>query len=166
MASQTPISSYVTHWGLFLFIVFAWLAWETRQWMAATPVSALKKLKPYQLWLELALGLIIAILLYLAYRKTFAGWIALPLGIWAGILMLRPKQPDSKRLALFWIGTALLITIVVELITVQGDIGRMNTIFKFYLQAWTLLSVSGGAAFAWTLIDLHFWRARWRNIWR
>ena len=165
-ASRTPISSYLTHWGLYLFVIFSWLVWETRQWMAATPVSALKKLKPFQLLLELALALFIVFLLYLAYKKVSVGWIALPLGAWAGILMLRPKQSDMKRLALFWIGTALLITVVVELYTVRGDIGRMNTIFKFYLQAWTLLAVSGGAAFAWMLFDFHTWLPRWRNAWQ
>jgi uncharacterized membrane protein len=97
---------------------------------------------------------------------TWVGWIALPLAAWAGLLILRPDQPDVKRLALFWVGTALMITIVVELFTVRGDIGRMNTIFKFYLQAWTLLSVSGGAAFAWVLADLHIWRPRWRTLWQ
>jgi uncharacterized membrane protein len=88
------------------------------------------------------------------------------LAAWAGVLIIRPDQPDVKRLALFWVGTALLITIVVELFTVRGDIGRMNTIFKFYLQAWTLLAVSGGAALAWLLADLHTWRPRWRNTWQ
>jgi len=165
-ASQTPMASYLTHWGLFLFIIFAWLIWETRQWMAATPVSSLKKLKPFQLLIELALALIIVLLLYLAYRKVSIGWIALPLAAWAGMLLFRPDQPDTKRLVLFWIGTALLITIVVELFTVRGDIGRMNTIFKFYLQAWTLLSVSSGAAFVWTLTDVLTWRPRWRNTWQ
>ena len=165
-ASQTPISSYLTHWGLFLFLIFSWLVWETHQWMAATPVSSLAKLKPFKILIELALAVFIVALLYLAYRKVWIGWIALPLAAWAGVLMLRPDQPDTKRLALFWVGTAMLITIVVELFTVHGDIGRMNTIFKFYLQAWTLLAVSGGAAFIWVLVDVHTWLPRWRNVWQ
>jgi YYY domain-containing protein len=165
-ASHTPMTSYLIHWGLFLFLIFAWLVWETRQWMVATPVSSLNKLKPYHLIIELALALVIVLLLYLAYRKVSIGWVALPLAAWAGVLLLRPDQPDTKRLVLFWTGTALLITIVVELFTVRGDIGRMNTIFKFYLQSWTLLSVSGGAALVWVLSDIHTWRPRWRNIWQ
>jgi uncharacterized membrane protein len=151
---------------LFLFIIFFWLAWETRQWMAATPASALSKLKPYVLWIELGLALFFMSLLFLAYRGIWVGWIALPLVVWAGILLLRPDSPDAKRLALFWTGTALTITLVVELVTVRGDIGRMNTIFKFYLQAWALLSVSAGAAFTWVLSDVAIWRPRWRNLWQ
>ncbi|MFN3492345.1 MAG: DUF2298 domain-containing protein, partial [Anaerolineales bacterium] len=30
-ASRTPLGSYFTQWGLFLFIITAWLAWETRE---------------------------------------------------------------------------------------------------------------------------------------
>jgi YYY domain-containing protein len=45
---RTPTSSYLTHWGLFLFVLVTWMAWETRDWMAKTPLSALRKLEPYR----------------------------------------------------------------------------------------------------------------------
>jgi YYY domain-containing protein len=162
--THTPIWSYLTHWGLFLFIITAWLAWETRQWMAATPVSSLRKLQPYLFIIEGGLALLLAALLYMALKGVQVGWLALPLAAWAGLLLLRPDQPDEKRLVLFLTGTALLITIVVELVVVRGDIGRMNTVFKFYLQAWVLLAVSAAAAFGWLLAEIDQWRLRWRGF--
>lgn len=75
---------------------------------------------------------------------------AFPMAAWAGILLLRPRQLPAKRFILFLTGTALVLTLVVELIVLVGDIGRMNTVFKFYLQAWTMLSIS--AAFAFILV--------------
>ena len=66
----TPIWSYLTHWLVFLFIVVSWMAWETREWMASTPVSSLRKLKPYQLLIEAVLVLIVLALLYLQYRMN------------------------------------------------------------------------------------------------
>ena len=45
---RSDISSYLIHWGVFLFFIVSWLIWETRQWLAETPVSALRKLRPYQ----------------------------------------------------------------------------------------------------------------------
>jgi YYY domain-containing protein len=162
----TPIWSYLTHWTVMLFIVVSWMAWETREWMASTPVSSLRKLKPYQLLIEGALVLIVLAMLVLAYRKISVGWIALPIAAWAGVLLLRPSMPDAKRFVLFLIGTALLVTVVVDLVVVRGDIGRANTIFKFYLQAWLLLAVSAGAAFAWTLSAFFKWLPGWRVFWQ
>lgn len=162
--SHTPIGSYFAHWGVFLFIITGWLAWETRQWMASTPVSSLNKLRPYQILILGSVADFLLALIYLAYRGVEVGWVALPLAVWAGVLVLRPGQSDLKRFALFLVGTALLITIVVEVEVVHGDIGRMNTIFKFYLQAWALLSVAAAAALVWLLEDIRTWRPAWRNF--
>jgi uncharacterized membrane protein len=88
------------------------------------------------------------------------------MAFWAAILILRSNQSDAKRWVLFMIGTSLALTIAVEVIVLVGDIGRMNTVFKLYLQAWTMLSVSAAAAFGWTLPAVTSWRTRWRNLWQ
>jgi len=162
----TPLASYFTHWGLLLFIVVSWLTWETREWMAQTPLSALRKLKPYQLLIEGALIFLALAMLVLQYKGTSVGWIALPIAAWAGVLLLNPKITDAKRFVLFLIGTAMFITILVEVVVVRGDIGRQNTIFKFYLQAWFMLTVSAGAALAWVLPAFFRWLPGWRIFWQ
>ena len=93
-------------------------------------------------------------------------WVILPLAAWAGILLLRPGMPDIKRLVLFWVGTGLLITLVVEVVVVRGDIGRMNTVFKFYLQVWALFALSAAAALGWLLEPVRRWLPGWRIFWR
>jgi uncharacterized membrane protein len=63
------------------------------------------------------------------------------------------------------VGLAIALTLGVEIVVLDGDIGRQNTVFKFYLQAWLLLSVAGGTAFAWLIQSSLRWRAGLRNVW-
>jgi len=93
-------------------------------------------------------------------------WLVLPLAAWAGLLLLRPGMSDSKRIVLFLVGTGLMLTLAVEIIVVSGDIGRMNTVFKFYLHVWTLFAVSAGAALGWLFGALPRWASRWRPLWQ
>jgi YYY domain-containing protein len=163
---RTPTSAYLWHWGLFLFVIVSWMAWETRDWMAKTPASSLHKLKPYRGLIEVAALLLVLAVLGLLYLKVHIAWLALPLAAWAGVLILRPNQPDAKRFILFLIGTGLVLTLMVELIVLVGDIGRMNTVFKFYLQVWTFFAISSGAALGWLALDLHEWLPQWRTPWQ
>ncbi len=175
--TRTPISSYLAHWGVFLFVIVSWMVWETREWMAATPLSALRRLKPYLNLILTALFLLLLLMVvqqvsvllpsnYAPWKGISVIWLVLPLAAWAGVLILRPGLPDSRRAVLFLIGTALMLTLMVEVVVVSGDIGRMNTVFKFYLQAWILLGLSAAAAFTWLLPELPKWTFRWRAFWQ
>ena len=161
----TPISAYLTHWGLFLLVIVAWLAWETREWLDSIPLSSLEKLRPWRTLIEIVAAAAAAIWLGMWVMGVRIVWLAWPLALWAGILLIRAEQPAAKRMVLFMVGTASLLTLMVEVVVLVGDIGRMNTVFKFYLQAWMLFALSAGAAFAWTLAEYHRWLPRWRTLW-
>ncbi len=163
---HTPIRSYFIHWGLFLFIALSWLVQESVDWMAKTPLSSLKKLNPY-FW---AIAGSFAILLLLVIGLVFIGvqisWIVLPLVFWSVILLLRPDRSDEQRAVLFMIPSGLVLTLAVELIVLRGDIGRMNTVFKFYLQAWTLLSLAAAVSLTWFYSAIRTtWLGFWRKFW-
>lgn len=162
----TPSYSYFIHWGLFLFVLLFWAAWETRDWMAKTPLSALRRLAPYRallLGLPICLALL-AIGLYLL--GAHVAWFVVGFGVWVSLLLLRRDTPDAKRIVLFLIGAGLFLTLMVEVIVLEGDIGRMNTVFKFYLQVWVLFAISAAAALSWTLPALDDWKPTWSLFWQ
>ena len=164
--SRTPLDSYFTHWGLFLFAIVSWMAWESYHWMKTTPQSALRRLAPYINWIYAGLILILISLIIFLILGVVVALVVIPIGVWAVILMFRPNRSDGGRFLLFLIGTAVMLTLVVELIYLPGDIGRMNTVFKFYLQAWILFGVSAGVCLGWVLKSLKYWKQRLTFIWQ
>jgi len=163
--THTPTSAYLMHWGIFLFFISAWLVWETRQWLASTPLSSLRKLEKYGQLLMVAATLFLFVLFLLFGLGVYVGWFVFPLLVWVGLLFLRPGVHEAKRLVLFMVGTGIFLTLMVEVIRLQGDISRMNTVFKFYLQAWILLGLAAALALAWTLDALRHWAPGWRGAW-
>jgi YYY domain-containing protein len=165
--SRTPLNDYFTHWGLFLFVLLFWLGWETVDWMMNTPASALRKLTPY---VGLIVGSLFGGFLLLAFMHLTWGvrihWFALPIAAWAAVLLFRPNTPDVKRLMLFLVGTGLFLTVMVEVIVISGDIARMNTVFKFYLQVWLLFGVTSAAGVGYISRALPRWNVSWLAAWQ
>jgi YYY domain-containing protein len=164
--THTPFWSYLTHWGVFLFVIISWMTWETRDWMASTPLRAVRKLEPYRGLIIASIVILVIWVIVLIFMDVSIGWFVLPLAAWAAILLLKPGLSDSRRVVLLLVGGGLLLTLVVEVLVLRGDIGRMNTVFKFYLQVWTLFAISAAAGLGWLLEALPFWSYSWRTIWK
>jgi uncharacterized membrane protein len=162
---KTPLWAYFDIHGLFIFLIVSLLVWETGRWLRSIYVRNLRGL-----WVGLMIALVVvialvvtAIVLSLAsYQVTL---VVLPLLVWIAILFFRRGQSPVMQFVLILTGLALGLTLGVEYVVLDGDIGRQNTVFKFYIQAWLLLSVIGGAAFSWLVSSINRWSSGLRNVW-
>jgi len=72
----------------------------------------------------------------------------------AGLTSYSAKLPGARYslVAVGMVVMAMALGAGVDVFTVKDDIDRMNTVFKFYLQAWVLLAMAA-AYFGWFLAD-------------
>lgn len=163
--NKTPLWAYFDIHGLFLFLIFSLLAWETARWLRSVYVRSLRGLWPLIVSVFVAAIAVIIGLFILATASYQVALVAGPLLIWIAVLFFRPGQSREMQFVFALAGLALALTLGVEFVVLDGDIGRQNTVFKFYIQAWMLFSVVGGAAFAWLFHHSIFWSGRLRNTW-
>ena len=146
---RTPVDRFLAIHGLFLFVAVTYLIVRTRRDLAALARSSGngEELPPSMEWLQLTVVVMLAV-----------GAIFGALGYWnavlvSGLLLLVLvagwqvlQFPDPSRpydaVALAMLTMAALIAIGVDLVTVEGDIGRMNTLFKYYLEVWVFMAIS------------------------
>lgn len=163
--NQTPLWAYWNIHGLFLFLITSLLIWETSRWLGNAYV---RDLRGQGIGLMIGAGVVVVILLgalILAMTGNQVALVAIPLIVWIAILFFRPGQSAPMQYVLVLAGFALSLTLGVEMVVLSGDIGRQNTVFKFYIQAWLLFSVAGGAAFAWLIQRADLWRFRVQLLW-
>ena len=70
------------------------------------------------------------------------------------------RESINDVFALGILALCVSIGVLVEIVTIKGDINRMNTVFKFYFQAWILF----GIVTAYFLYRLEYGRAAFRSL--
>jgi YYY domain-containing protein len=165
---RTTASQYLTIFGLLLFFVVTFILFDL---LAAGPgsvkipfirpnqflvskgaeesnqrrltASITYSTKPLLVRLTLAIA---AVLLVIVLAGAFGNNLT---ELLCGLLALTAvaawfRRNDPIRLFIIAMtGAAIVISLVVERYTLRGDIGRMNTVFKFYLEVWVLLALAG-----------------------
>ena len=164
--SKTYLFNYLTIYGLFLFFIATHLAREFRAWTRTWTTEGLQKLKPVAMPLLIALFLYVLIILIFMLRGYWVAPVVLTLLGIAGLLGLRHELPPARRIVLILISAALGLTLFVEIFVTAGDIGRMNTVFKIYMQVWLLLSVVGGVTAVWAWPSVQKRSETTRHIWK
>jgi YYY domain-containing protein len=178
---RTQLGDYLTVHGIFFFAVATFLIaqiFATRHdrgiirflRLATTRMSRLDHAMSLQRSLALpttayqdfttviVTGAIVVEIMFL-----IVGWgvfaLVTPFLVIAGLLVLRPDLEPGRRWVVLLIATALALTLMVEVLTYKGDIGRMNTVFKFYLQVWVFFGIAAaaGIGYIYTRIPKWWW---------
>ncbi len=139
---KTPIWAYFVHWGFFLFILISWVVFTVWHWMKTTPLASMEPYYHGRKSIILAMFVFLLLIVGLVIYGAKISLVALPLmAVFLVVLVFDRNASDTKRFVLLLLLAGLGLTVMVELIALKGDIGRMNTVFKFYLQAWTFFAV-------------------------
>jgi YYY domain-containing protein len=166
---KTRLHQYLIMFGTFVYAVAPFLfyrLWRVERDLRAAGTGSNGE-RRFPLGLVLILALLGSIcLLFMVVKLYLLALLSLLIGV--GLLaLLRGQRPaslpevtSSTSFVLLLAILALLLTFSVEFVYLKDAFGtRMNTVFKFYYQAWLLLGIS--AAFA--LYYLGPWtRGRWR----
>lgn len=172
----TPIDRYVAIHGLFLFIAATFLIHQSgrslvRAFRGLIPGNGSASPEGYprrdRFWKGLYLLFGLAALLYLLAAGYWTAAALTMLLVLTGMALwdvLASAEPDRlyRAVPLLLLGMALAIGFGVDFVRLNGDIGRMNTLFKLYLEAWVLFSVA--AAFMLWYLGYRGW-LRWRLGW-
>jgi YYY domain-containing protein len=96
---------------------------------------------------------LLALAIWWAWKGYWVLVLMVPLLALTAALLVQPGMPDQRRFVLALVFTAFLILVGVEFFYLKDHLDgdqqgwwRMNTLFKFYLQAWVMLGLGTGVS--------------------
>ena len=177
--NNTALLQFLAIHGLFIFIIGSYCIWELRPvaarvWGKARRLTVLSDTSengsgsvPVVERLQFGAGTLLALivgLLLAGYGLTALSsgfnWstvlvvgilFALTAAVGIRILGTGCRDAPAPAFACLMALTALSVVVGLDFIRVEGDIDRMNSVFKFYLQVWVLLALVA-AYMVWRLL--------------
>ena len=163
--SRTPLWAYLLIHGFFLFVLVSYLMVE---FLFGHDHNALVRSLRLNLkhgrhlvhlhrlfdrltkptpgfWLAVNLSWSFFILLVIVLLLDPVVGVALMLSSLAILLFMSAHPKPHHQFVLALIAIGFMLTAVVEIVVLKGDISRMNTVFKFYFQVWVLWSIASAA---------------------
>jgi YYY domain-containing protein len=159
----TPVNIYLWIYALLLFPVVTCLVIKVTE--RAEHSSAFRLASTLSFVGALIIGVALCAL---GYPVALA---AVPIAAFVAVLFFVPRpserQASGEDQRFLWliVGTAMALSLAVEVVVLEGDIGRMNTVFKFYLQVWILLSIAAAISLSWVWKRARRWRTNLRELW-
>ena len=157
----TDLLQYIVIHSVFLLLIISWLVYMCRERLSNALASVANGPSPGSgvagwIW-QIVLVLVAAVVASLALTgfATIAFVVVVGTSVLgAGLTSYSARLPGARYLlvAVGMVVMAMALGAGVDVFTVKDDIDRMNTVFKFYLQAWVLLAMAA-AYFGWFLAD-------------
>lgn len=181
--SRTPLWAYLLIHGFFLFVLTSYLIAELlkgsghnvlvrslrlnlRYWRRHGRMQRLFNYithpsSGYHLMIDISQLAFVLVMITLLVNHVIG--LILSLTVLTALLLFSARPHPLRQFLLCMIGLGLMFTALVEIIVLKGDISRMNTVFKFYLQVWVLWGIVSAAVLpklaTWMKIELRQKRA-------
>ena len=178
--NNTALWQFLAIHGLFIFIIGSFCIWElrpvaARAWGKARRLTVLSDasgngpdsvpvVERFQFGAGTLLALIVALVLVgygLTALTSGFNWstvlvvgilIALTAAVGVRVLGTGGRDAPAPAFVCLMVLTALSVVVGLDFIRVEGDIDRMNSVFKFYLQVWVLLALAS-AYMVWRILN-------------
>ncbi len=159
--AKTPLKDYFIVFGMSIFIMFGFLLDEIKT-DTMRNIRDWKKLQLGQLVIPFVLILVSVAGSVALWKFNFQvlafGW---PLLImWTWIIFIKKGVSDFRKLIWILFAGGYLITFVVEVVVLKGDVGRSNMVFRMYNLAWFIL----GLAMSLGLVEIRRNLKNWPKI--